>query len=63
MFLKGTVVEHQINNSAHPSMAKLVPIQRSHLIGSEREVPWGEEGGGRRRGEVRPNHDLTWDLP
>lgn len=63
MFLKGTVLEHQINNGAHPSTAKLVPIQRSHRLGSEWEVPQGGEGGGRRRGEVRTRCALTWDFP
>lgn len=48
MFLEGMVVEHQINNCAHPSTAKLVPIQSSHSIRSKQEVPWGGEGGGKK---------------
>lgn len=63
MFLKGTVVEHQINNGAHPSVAKLVPIQHSQGTRSEQEMPWGGEGGGGRRGEVKPSHALMWDFP
>lgn len=56
-------VGHQINNSAHPSTAKLVPVQCSHGTRSKQEVPWGGEGGGRKRGEVKPSHALMWDFP
>lgn len=54
--------EHQINNSAHPSKAKLVPIQSSQGIRNKQEVPW-REGGRRKRGVVKPSHALMWDFP
>lgn len=63
MFLKGMVVEHQINNGDDPSMAKLVPMQSLHGIRSKQEVPWGGEGWGRKRREVKPSHALMWDFP
>lgn len=56
-------VGHQINNSDHPSMAKLVPVQCSHGTRSKQEVPWGGEGGGRKRGEVKPSHALVGFSP
>lgn len=55
--------EHKINNGAHPSTAKLVPIQSSQGIRSKQEVPWGEEGGRRKREVVKPSHALMWDFP
>lgn len=61
MFLQGMVVEHQING-AHPSTAKLVPVQSSHGIRSQKEVPWGGEGGGRKIGEVKSSRALMWDF-
>lgn len=56
-------VEHQINNGAHSSTAKLVPVQCSHGVRSRQEVPWGGEGGGRKRGEVKPSRALMLDFP
>lgn len=63
MLLKAMVVEHQINNGAHLSTAKLVPIQSSHRIRGKQQVPWGGEGRGRKRGKVKPSRVLMWDLP